>query len=109
MKFYTSAEKALKLKVGKFLGLIPTFVEVTGGKLVGGTFLAPSILNRITMVFLKSKKVIESLTTGLRYSEKHRKILTTFCVNIRKKNLLILNTVHTKDKFPVYVTAFFES
>ena len=84
LKFYTSAAKALKLKVGKFLGLIPTSVEVTGGKLVGGTFLAPCILNRITMVFLESKKVIESLTTGLRYSEKHCKILRTFCVNIRK-------------------------
>ena len=35
-KFYTSLAKGLKLKVRKFLGLIPTFVEVTGEKLVGG-------------------------------------------------------------------------
>ena len=55
LKFYTSVEKELKLKVIvctprfllagggvtmviKFLGLIPTFVEVTWRKLVGGLF-----------------------------------------------------------------------
>ena len=35
LKLYTSVEKRLKLKVRKFLGLIPTFVEVTGEKLLG--------------------------------------------------------------------------
>ena len=34
-KFYTSVAKGLKLKVRKFLGLIPTFVEITEEKLVG--------------------------------------------------------------------------
>ena len=34
--------KGLKLKVKKFWGLIPTFVEVTGEKLVGMAFL-PSL------------------------------------------------------------------
>ena len=38
LKFYTSLSKGLKLKVRKFWGLIPTFVEVTGEKLVGGSF-----------------------------------------------------------------------
>ena len=33
LKFYTSLLKGLKLKVGKFWGLIPMFVEVTGEKL----------------------------------------------------------------------------
>ena len=44
LKFYTSVAKGLKLKVRKFLGPIPTFVEVTGGKLVGGRglFAPPS-------------------------------------------------------------------
>ena len=32
LKFYTSVAKRLKLKVRKFLGLIPTFLEVTGEK-----------------------------------------------------------------------------
>ena len=43
LKFYTSVVKGLKLKARKFWGLIPTFVEVTGEKLVGGLFApAPS-------------------------------------------------------------------
>ena len=51
LKFYTNVTKELKLKVRKFLGLIPTIVEVTGEKLVGGGgfFATPSppILNRV--------------------------------------------------------------
>ena len=35
-KFSNSVAKGLKLKVRKFVGLIPSFVEVTGGKLVSG-------------------------------------------------------------------------
>ena len=46
LKFYTSVAKGLKLKVRKFWELIPTFVEVTGGKLVGGPFWPP-ILNKV--------------------------------------------------------------
>ena len=38
LKFYTSVAKGLKLK---FWVLIPTFVEVTGEKLVGAAFLSP--------------------------------------------------------------------
>ena len=30
LRFYTSVAKGLKPKVGKFCGLIPTFVEFTG-------------------------------------------------------------------------------
>ena len=40
-KFYTSVANVLKLKVGKFYGIIPTFVEVTGEKLVEGEFCLP--------------------------------------------------------------------
>ena len=36
LKFCTSVAKGLKLKVRKFWGPNPTFVEVTGEKLVGG-------------------------------------------------------------------------
>ena len=39
LKVYTSVAKRLKLKVRKFLGLIPTFTVVTEEKVVGGTFL----------------------------------------------------------------------
>ena len=41
LKFYTSVAKRLKLKVRKFSGLIPTFVEVTEEKLVGRVFMLP--------------------------------------------------------------------
>ena len=43
LEFYTSVAKRLKLKVRKFWGLIPTFLEVTGEKLVGETFLKIAI------------------------------------------------------------------
>ena len=40
--------KGLKLKLRKFWNLTPTFVEVTGEKLVGGSFYPPPlILNRV--------------------------------------------------------------
>ena len=48
--FYTSVEKGLKLKVRQFYGLVSTFVEVTGEKLVGGPF--PPILDRVNGYFL---------------------------------------------------------
>ena len=42
LKFYTIVAKRLKLKVRKFWGLIPRFVEVTGEKLIGGLFDLPT-------------------------------------------------------------------
>ena len=48
LKFCTIVAKGLKLKVRKFRGPNPTFVGVTGEKLVGGAFLPPPpILNRV--------------------------------------------------------------
>ena len=41
MTFYTSVVKGFKLKCRKFWGLISTFVEVTGEKLVVGGLFAP--------------------------------------------------------------------
>ena len=41
LKFYISVARRLKLKFRKFWGLVPTFLEVTGEKLVGGAFLLP--------------------------------------------------------------------
>ena len=49
VKFCTSVTKGLKLKVRKFWGLIRTFVEVTGEKLVGRVFLPARILNRVNI------------------------------------------------------------
>ena len=46
-KFYTSVAIGLKLTIRKFWRLIPSFVEVTGGKLVGGLFFPHPELNRV--------------------------------------------------------------
>ena len=51
LKLYNSVTKGLKLKLRKFSGLIPTFVEVTGEKLVGGLFAPPPILNRVKATY----------------------------------------------------------
>ena len=45
--FHTSEAKELKLKVRKFLRLIPTFVEVTGEKRQKSKSKEPTILNRV--------------------------------------------------------------
>ena len=45
LKFYTSETKRLKLQVSKYLGLIPTFAEVTGEIPVGRHFAPPPKLN----------------------------------------------------------------
>ena len=42
LKFYTSVAEGLKIKIKKFWWLIPTFVEVTGEKLVRGLFCLSS-------------------------------------------------------------------
>ena len=46
LRFYTSVTKRLKLNVRKLWKLIPTFVEVTGEKLMGEAFFS-FILNRV--------------------------------------------------------------
>ena len=52
LKFCTSVTKGLKIKVRKFWGLIDTFVEVTGEKLVVGPLCPPPwpILNRVNII-----------------------------------------------------------
>ena len=51
LKFSTSMEKGLKLKVRKFWGLIPTFVEVTGKKMVEWLFCLPPSWIGLTVLF----------------------------------------------------------
>ena len=38
LTFYASVEKGLKLRYRKFWRLVPMFVKVTGGKMVGESF-----------------------------------------------------------------------
>ena len=54
LKFYTSVAKGLDLKVRKFCGLIPTFLEVTEEKLVAGGGLFDIILNRVNNIHNRS-------------------------------------------------------
>ena len=49
----------VKIKVKKFLGLMFTFVDVTGEKLVGGAF--PPILNRVKANYPKIMLLISFL------------------------------------------------
>ena len=55
--FYISVAKGLKRKIRKVRELVPAFVEVTGGKLLGGPLFAhpsppPAILNRVKVTNL---------------------------------------------------------
>ena len=54
-KFYTSVAKGLKLKVRKFCGLIPTFVVVTGEKLVVG-LLGGGVGEGVCVLIVEPKK-----------------------------------------------------
>ena len=49
LKFYTTVSKEFKLKVRKFWGLIPTFVEVTWEALVGGSPLCIPLRRNIRL------------------------------------------------------------
>ena len=74
-KFYSSVAKGLKLKVRKSWGIVLTFVEAKGEKLVGEAFIPP-ITNRVNkwkklQVYLKSWLLILSLHL-LVQNRKHR-------------------------------------
>ena len=60
LKFYTSVEKELKLKVRKFWGLILTLVELKEEKLVGGLFHFSRSVNKSKLfsVTADHKKII---------------------------------------------------
>ena len=85
LKFYASVAKGLKLKVRMFWGLIPTFVEVTGGKLVEEAFLSPSpppigLKRRIMSPIYKKglKKLQRQLQTGQHFAKYFKNIRETF-------------------------------
>ena len=82
LTFFTSVSKGLKLKVRKFWGLIPTFVEATGEKLLEGPFCpTPLILNRVKYIFWNANdsivELMVSITSGvsLRYSPCYKNML----------------------------------
>ena len=70
LEFYIILSKGIRLKVRKFWRLIPTFLEVTGEKLVGGgggggAFCLPPILNRVKQLFSYQKGIFHHSTVML--------------------------------------------
>ena len=55
LTFYISVAKGLKLKVRKFWGLVPTYVETAGEKLIGEPFLSPCWIGLILIASLHKK------------------------------------------------------
>ena len=69
--------KELKLKVRKFWGLISTFVEVTGEKLVGGPFCPPPpILNRVNKYALIKIALINMVAISMMSAKMATLVLT---------------------------------
>ena len=65
LKFYTNMTKVVKISVSKFVGLVLTFVEVTGKKLVVEAFL-PSpllILNKVNVFYVLQIFFIKGLNS----------------------------------------------
>ena len=67
LKFCTSVEKGLKLKVREFWGPNPTFVELTRGKTGTGAFLLPPPLNGVKVLLGTIKKQSQLGHSGNRY------------------------------------------
>ena len=99
--------KELKLKATKFWGPNPTFVEVTGEKLVGGPF-CPPILNRVTYIQPPLKRdhpdrvIIHVDTNDLRSSQDPETIaknITYIAKNntTNKNEILVLSIVLRRD------------
>ena len=66
LKFYTSVAKELKLKFRKFWGLIPSFVEVTGEKVVGGGIFLQKYFKIYIKYLYQVKNTLEILVALLR-------------------------------------------
>ena len=88
LKFYTNVSKGLKLNIAKLWGLIPTSVEVTGEKLVGGPICTLS-LNRVRDSLQKSPihkcpviKVYQETQIQLLSCEFYENFITPFLQNI---------------------------
>ena len=95
MKLYTNVAKGLKLKVRNILGLIPTFLVVTGGKLLRGAFFVSQFGIFFRNVF-KNRK-LKTIKIKLKLKFMKIQISTqntkTICKNVRRgKKLSKLKT-----------------
>ena len=92
LKLYTSVGKGLKVNGGKFWGLIPTFVGVTGEKLEAGVFLPtptplfPLFLNRIKKR-LQHKRFLMNIINvlGTTWTEQPQLLLLNKSLSISKE------------------------
>ena len=80
LKFENQYGKRVKIKSMKVLGLIPTFVEVTGEKLVGGTFLPPPPITILNRVKHQAHKMIIHTQTIRRQQPKARELIKYYIV-----------------------------
>ena len=99
LKFYTCLAKALKLKVRNFWDLIPTFVEVTGEKLVG-VFLPPApILNRVKSTMFKQDEMLDQMVR--KYKHQFLMLLSTIVLrqNVKWFYLKTKKTLFLKVSF----------
>ena len=58
--------------------LIPTFVEVTGGKLVGGPFCSPPVLNKVNQLLSITNEIYQSFDDNLEVRPVFLEISKTF-------------------------------
>ena len=104
LKFYTSLSKGLKLKVRKFWGLIPTFVEVTREKLVGGLFAPTPSWTGLMGSFIfctVSMMYLFCILPCFKWIE--RFIGTCSCVS-----LFIPDMENSRTKFAIYLNLFLD-
>ena len=100
LKFYTSVTKALKLEVSNFFWLNPTFVEVTGKKVVGGwPFCTPPptstrpIMNRV-----KEKIPIKAICFISCYRKYKKAVMNSFTFQSFKNFNCWLSDVFVVDR-----------
>ena len=100
-KLYTSVAKRLKVKVRKFWGLIPLFVEVTGEKSVGARPFCPPppiILNWVNQKPNSTMSVM--LCTGATFVKKNSclvaRIVSFYTAGLHLLTFLILEPLLSK-------------
>ena len=109
LKFYTSLSKELKLKVRKFWGLIPTFVEITEEKLAGGgPFCLPPPPNLNRVKGLKIKKTSALFITKYDFSNftNEKKCYTK--IRRKEENKIIVDRVSMRTTVKCQQTTFIQ-
>ena len=83
-KFYARVAKGLKLKLRSILGLILTFVEFTGEKLVGETFWPPSPPS-----WIRSSQLEASKDKDISDSRHCERLEIKYSIRVKRLNVVI--------------------